>query len=260
MKALATLLALAFLVGSAQSAPNSARRVRVFAQLPDWSGLWEQFDVGVSGLPNSDADAAASLKEWADQPPYNKVWQEKYEAAIRAQSAQPEPVICTFGFPTLMLWSPLMFQAVVAPEETTLMFSQRETRHIPTDGSAHPAADALWPMPWGNSVGHWDGQTLVVDTVATSSPLVRFVHWNGGFLRVFAPLSEQLHVTERIRMINANTLENQLVIDDPVAFSHPWRLTRQYHRVQSMKHLVDEDCLGHERNPVVDGNYVIAPH
>ncbi len=249
---MSAVLAVVFLATASQAELNTTQRVRAFAKLPDWSGLWEQYDIGPSGLPPLDPGDL-------EQPPYNDAWEAKYQASIEAQEAKPPPLQCLTGFPSLMVGSPLMFQAIVTPEETALIFSARETRHIYTDGSPHPDKDSLWPMPWGNSIGHWEGQILVADTIATSSPLFRIVPKNGGFVGGWAIFSDQAHYIERIRMTDKNTLEDQITIQDPVALSHAWSMTRQYHRVPNMKRIVDGDCRGNDRNPVVDGRFVIAP-
>lgn len=233
--------------------PNSAARVAAFAKLPDWSGLWEQVQVPASGLLNPMLPDSIELQH----PPYNAVWQAKMTAILAVE--HPSQKSCTWGFPGLSLFSPLMFQAMVLPEETTLEYDQRETRHIYTDGRKHPGADALFPTAWGDSVGHWEGQTLVVDTIGISAPFLVFSFTPRGLERVPLPLSDQVHFIERIRMLDHDTLENQITIDDPEAFTHPWVLTRHYHRVNNLDRLIDEDCDGNDRNPSVNGQFVISP-
>ena len=71
---------------------------------------------------------------------------------------------CSFGYPALMIESPLMFEILPTPKETALIFSSREIRHVYTDGREHPGKEDLWPTPWGDSIGHWEGDTLVIDT------------------------------------------------------------------------------------------------
>jgi hypothetical protein len=227
--------------------PNSDQRVRAFAKLPDWSGLWEQFNVGPSGSPTDPAEVQALLSTLVVHPPYNAQWEAQYQAAHHA--SHPDKPICTLGFPALMIGTPLMFEAVVTPEETLLIFTQRETRHIHTDGRPHPAKDEIFATTWGDSVGHWEGQTLVVDTIATSSPI------NLAGDRI----SEQAHYIERISMLDKNSLEDQITIEDPIALTGPWHLNRQYRRVPNMSRFVEEDCEGNDRNPVVNGKFTIAP-
>ena len=70
----------------------------------------------------------------------------------------------------LLIFSPLMFEILTTPEETAMIFSSREIRHVYTDGRPHTPNEDLWPTPWGDSIGHWEGQTLVIDTIEVSSP------------------------------------------------------------------------------------------
>ncbi|HEU4652155.1 MAG TPA: hypothetical protein VFS49_12150, partial [Croceibacterium sp.] len=93
-----------------------------------------------------------------------------------------------------------------------------ETRHIYTDGRDHPPADDLWPTVTGNSIGRWEGETLVIDTIMVTNPNEFF---QGG-----PPLSEQAHYVERIRL-DGDKLHDEFTIEDPVTLSAPWvaRLT-----------------------------------
>ena len=60
-----------------------------------------------------------------------------------------------------------MFEVLIQPKLTVMIFSNHEVRHIYTDGRRHPGADELWPTPEGDSIGHWQNDTLIVDTIAT---------------------------------------------------------------------------------------------
>jgi hypothetical protein len=242
-------------IGSAHADLNSTQRVRAFAKLPDWSGIWEQFNIGASGGPEDPKELRNFIAlAIAGHPPYNAEWERKFQAANHSSIPQDQPV-CTFGFPNLMIWSPLMFQAIVTPEETTIIFNSRETRHVHTDGRAHPRKDDLFPTAWGDSIAHWEAQTLVVDTIATSSPLL-VETLDGG---VWTALSSEAHFIERIRMVDHDTLEDQMLVKDSIALEHDWSLTRQYKRAKAMDRLVDEECTGNERNPVLNGKFTLAP-
>lgn len=120
---------------------NSRQRLHAFARLPDWSGLWEQFNLGPSGAPTDAAEVKEIAAISLEHPPYNAEWQARYQVAEEQRMSRPEMPLCRLGFPALMLNSPLMFEAIVTPEETTLIFSQRETRHIYTDGRSHAPPD-----------------------------------------------------------------------------------------------------------------------
>jgi hypothetical protein len=88
-------------------------------------------------------------------------------------------------------------------------------RQIFMDGRKHPVdPDPTW---YGHSIGHWEGSTLVVDTVG----------FNDKFWFDFKghPHTEQLHIIERYTRTNLGTLVNQITIDDPGAYSRPFTVT-----------------------------------
>ena len=105
------------------------------------------------------------------------------------------------------------------------------------DGRGHPPAELLWPTPWGDSVGHWEGDTLVVDTVAVQSS------------RFPPTLSEQAHFTERLRMVSEDRFEDQLAIEDPEALTEAWTITIPYERVTDLDRMTHGLCDENDRNP-----------
>jgi hypothetical protein len=83
-----------------------------------------------------------------------------------------------------------------------------DTRIIPLDGRSHiPASIRRW---MGDSVGHWDGDTLVVDTTNFTDK----THFRGA--------DRNLHVVERFTFANADTIQYRFTIDDPTAFTRAW--------------------------------------
>jgi len=249
--------------------------------VPDWSGQWEI--VGVT--PNAAGGFAEPLgqvlktMQWGapNRPEtqstvdrQNAEYRKYFDAAYRGTYLGDEPgVTCTFGFPTVMLDSPLMFEILSTPKEAVLIFSGREVRHVYTDGRAHTPKDELWATPWGDSIGHWEGQTLVIDTIAVDSPA------GTGFPKDVVPifalggdvaegvlvtvLSSQAHYIERIRMIDPGHLEDRMTVIDPANLTRPWHVTRTYKRVAHINRMVYEDCEGEDRNPLVGGKFTLAP-
>ena len=86
-------------------------------------------------------------------------------------------------------------------------------RVIYMDGRAHPPAETLRPTYLGHSIGRWDGDTLVIDTVGFNEK-----QWVAGAY----PTTEQLHMTERISRPNLKTLSYEMTIDDPGVYTRPW--------------------------------------
>jgi hypothetical protein len=237
--------------------PNSADRVRAFATLPNWTGIWQSaaWPLNVSGRPPGGEAQLRELLQLIRQPPYNADWAARYNIGMKnaaARAAQNATFkVCSRSFPALME-APWMFEVVVLPEETLLIFENGQVRHLYTDGRAHPSSDDLWPTPLGDSIGHWEGDTLVVDTVArlSSEPLAPRA-W-------VSMLSDRAHFTERLRLLDKDDVEDQLTIEDPIALAKPWLLTLNFKRVREMNRLLPYDCTENERNPVVDGKMIIT--
>lgn len=246
------------------------------AELPDWSGQWE--NVGATPSPDGgfyqSLDQVLKQMDWA--PPLKPEIQAAVDKVVAGQRKAMEAmrkgidpggavVACTFGYPTLMLESPLMFEVLPTPKETALIFSSREIRHVYTDGRKHPGKDDLWPTRWGDSIGHWEGRTLVIDTVAVKSAFPGRKHTAvmafGGIedAQTIAFLSPAAHFIERIRMIDEDHLEDRMTIIDPANLAEPWHLTRTYERVKNIHRMVYEDCEGEDRNPIVNGKFTLAP-
>jgi len=85
-------------------------------------------------------------------------------------------------------------------------------RTIYMDGRSHPAD--LTPTYLGHSIGHWDGDTLVVDT--------RGFNENFWMNRDGLPHTSQLHLSERFTRVTNDTLNYEVTIDDPGAYTAPW--------------------------------------
>jgi hypothetical protein len=150
------------------------------------------------------------------------------------------------------------FFLLVTPEQTALIASTHDIRNIYADGRSHPPKDALWPTPTGDSIGHWVGATLVVDTVATKPEIsVPIPQAQGGFKVTGMPTSDQLHYIERLRLLSSGELEDQLTIEDPVALTKPWTQTFRYRRTSEVDRIIYDDDDANDRNPVVNGKGTI---
>jgi len=256
----------------------SAATMGATTELPDWSGQWENVGATPDASGGFEQSLDQVLKEMQWGPPNRPEVQARVDKVVAMERKNMEAMrrgedpggavrACTFGFPSLMLESPLMFEVLPTPKETTLIFSSREIRHVYTDGRSHTAKEDLWPTPWGDSIGHWEGQTLVIDTIAVKSP---FDHpgLEGTAVLAFGGiedeemityLSPQAHFIERIRMLDRDHLEDQMTVIDPANLTAPWHMSRTYQRVAHIHRMVYEDCEGEERNPIVNGHFTLAP-
>ena len=114
------------------------------------------------------------------------------------------PRIYLFGFP---------MQIVQVPGQVIMLFEYDHfVRRIYTDGRPHDMNQG--PLWMGDSIGKWEGDTLVADTVSFNDKSL--------IDRVGHPHSDALHVVERIRRVDSNSLEIALTVEDPKAFTKPW--------------------------------------
>ena len=124
------------------------------------------------------------------------------------------------------------------PREVTMIFSgNAETRHIALDVPHARNPGSSW---YGDSVGHYEGDTLVVDTIGLN---------NKTFIDNYrTPHTDKLHVIERWRLIEDGAkLEIRLTIDDPGTFNQPWQALRQYDRVR--RTFSEDVCSENNLNP-----------
>jgi hypothetical protein len=93
--------------------------------------------------------------------------------------------------------------------------SDRNWRVIYSDGRPQGQPDEVVRSYYGNSVGHWEGDTLVVDSIGFNE---RFWFAKGGL-----PHTEALHLTERFSRPDLNTLRYEVTVDDPRTYTRPWK-------------------------------------
>ena len=128
-----------------------------------------------------------------------------------------------YGYPRIMVNGGAM--EIFQTEDRVFMrfYRNNEMRQIWVDGRKHPdELDLTW---LGDSVGHWDGDTLLVDTIHLYGGENGKYKWldEAGF-----PHTSQLHVTERIRRTNRNTMVIDFTLEDPGAFAGTIRNTVTY--------------------------------
>jgi hypothetical protein len=142
------------------------------------------------------------------------------ELALKDRNGESREARCwETGVPAFHL-NPGPMHIIQTPKEVVLFLAGRE-RHIwlNVPHSANPK-----PSWYGESVGRYEGDTLVVDTIGFNDKT---------FVDSYrTPHTDKLHVVERFRLIdNGNTLEVSFTVEDPGAFYKPWSGTRNRHKV-----------------------------
>jgi hypothetical protein len=184
-----------------------------------------------------------------DLPPFTERARREWEHNVRADEAgtpvADAPTRCLpHGIPRL-LSSPYPIQIVTTPGQITWIHEvNRNQRWIYLD-EAHPAN--LPKTYLGHSTGKWEGDTLVIDTVALNDKTR--IDEEG------ITHSDQLHVVERIRKVEIDGvlhLESLITITDPVMFTRPWTTKRLYKARPDVR-VIEYVCEENNRNAPVDG-------
>jgi hypothetical protein len=113
----------------------------------------------------------------------------------------------------------------------------------------HKSAAELYPLFYGDSVGHWEGDVLVVDTISLGATAA---------LDLIAPHSEALHVIQRLHRVSYDTLEDELTFDDPKALTHPVTGVATY-KLHPDWELSEYECTNERMVVDSQGKQVITP-
>jgi hypothetical protein len=202
-------------------APKSTGAVGQQKAMPtaDLSGVWVEY-----GVPGSGTKAITGFgnKRFRVEDPPLQPWAQEIFNKNRQGLKNPNEaghdelnprVSCYPSGPTAAFVLPRPFLIVQTPEIVILNTEwDHSVRRIYTDGRDHPAG---YPLGWmGHSIGKWDGDALVVDTID-----IRPETWLDD---IGTPHSDQLHIVERYRRPNRETLEIEFLFDDPKTFTKPW--------------------------------------
>ena len=194
-------------------------------KLPDWSGMW------APGRPPADASAedkqAYSRGIFGEgiplAPKYAKARDERLKA-VTGQLGLDKIPLSNSGFcvptgePAVM--GEVSHEYLFSPGRVTLALENGESRKIWTDGRGHPSEDVSNPSFSGHSIGHWEGDTLVVDTVDIFPEAEIYM---GGYV------TPKTHIVERFTRVGAK-MRIRTVITDPDLLEKPWVFTRWYDR------------------------------
>ena len=159
----------------------------------------------------------------------------------------PDPITACgipVGFPRIFN-APDGYEFVVTPQQTWILTENGpNVLRIYTDGRQHPKPEDMWPTYTGDSVGRWEGDTLVFDTIGLKGEAGTIVDRTG------IVLSDKAHGVTRLRKVAPDLIEAQITLDDPVAFTGPWRVTKRFRRIPGDVRILDYACAENNRNPV----------
>jgi hypothetical protein len=200
----------------------------------DFSGVWRPGDIFLI------EDIALGLKKGDSitlQPAAEEIMKK------HLSKDDPESNCLPTGVPRQ---APYPWKVVETPPYIYFLFEGNihSYRQIFMDGRKHPAnPDPTW---YGHSVGHWDNDTLVIDTVGFND-----LFW---FDFVGHPHTEQLHTVERYTRTNLDTMTEEVTIDDPGSYKKPFTIVSS-HRLLPGDELMEYICQENNR----DVKHIIGP-
>jgi hypothetical protein len=217
--AAAALLVIAARVSAAQT-----------ASVPDITGSWlrQGFTVGLpaSASPSNAPQPPPALTPPLVKEPYRTEWQARLKV-IRDADAKGQPlannaVACLpDGMPGMMTAVFPMEILQSRGQVTIIQEAYTQVRRI-LMGRPQKALDDIEPGFYGHSVGRWEGDTLVVDTIGVKEN-VRYQN---------VPHTKEMRIRERMRLVGPDTLWNEITIYDSAVLEKPWTLTFAYQRMK----------------------------
>jgi hypothetical protein len=214
---------------------NQGKTWADIAKLPNITAVYETARMS-RGTPGQRPPAR-------DLPPEFTPTAQAEIAAYRAKGNQDTDAANCLppGMPGVM-GQPYPIQVLVTPGEVTIIQeAYMQVRHVHTDGRDHPADPDLTFN--GDSIGHWEGDTLVVDTVGLAPQAV---------LQQGVTHTKNEHIVERIRLSDPNMLEVKTHIEDPGVLAKPWETTALFARHPEYS-LAEYICEQNNRNSFENG-------
>jgi len=208
---------------------------------PDFNGFWEalntaawdiQDHIGQLGIPPGQG-----VVEGNELPYLPAALAKKRENFANRAKADPVEAYCYLpGVPRVM-YMPYPFEVTQTPQTIAMSFQfAHALRVVRLDGKPHPDPNSF-PDTWmGDSRGHWEGDTLVVDT--------RNFNDRTWFDRAGNHHSDALHVVERISLSDPDHMNYEATIDDSKVFSRPWKMSMPlYRRMEKNMKLLEYECV-----------------
>jgi hypothetical protein len=229
-------------VAMAQNFPARAPAAADWAalgRLPDFTGVWE---TGPRGAAPQGRGARAVTEGRGSGPALTPEYAARRAAAL-AHPAEDGPAANCLppGMPGIM-GQPYPMEFLLTPGQVTILIeAYNQIRHIYTDGRQLP--DDPDPTFHGTSVGRWEGDTLVAETVGFS-PLTQIASG--------VPHGDKMRIVERFRLSDPDTMTIETTISDPEALTSPYTTSRTLRRHRDWT-LAEYICEQNNRN-FVDEN------
>ena len=176
-------------------------------------GTWEDTNSGDGPLGESGPVTPWAVKQPQPRPQYQEWAQAKVQESYKMRGIDEPMVRCLPpGTPRTSLMGLFPMQIVQTPQTVILLYEVFGLFRVIPINAPHP--DDLEPTFMGDSVGHWEGDTLVVDVTGFNDQT--WLSGTGTFH------SEKLHVVEKYTRVDKNTIVYESIVDDPTVLTQPW--------------------------------------
>jgi hypothetical protein len=197
---------------------------------PNWTGFWTPIgglldrNFGPGYVPPPQSSGARPAPP-ADPFKLKSPYKEKYADLVKRNAAgevvfDPGALCLPSGMPRMMNMVYGMEVLQTAGQVTITSEYQAISRRIWTDGRKHPPEDELDPTYNGHSIGHWEKDVLVVDTVGLRGDTV--------FDQIGLMHSDKMRLTERFFQETPGVLVDEITVIDPDVFEAPWKIVKRY--------------------------------
>ena len=210
---------------------------------PDLTGVWWRGeDVG--------GRTGVATRGQAPVPPFSSLYNAAAQAKAKTLTDKDDPTLrcqsTAFGTLNISMFDVGAVAQIVQTPKTIVFLT--ETYHgfqiVPTDGRRH--RDDIAPSNRGDAVGHWEGDTFVVDKTNFTD-----TSWISAEGRVSFH-SDQMHVVERYRRVDAETLTVDATVEDPGVLTKPWVVPTQTLKLAPFDQIMDLVCSGTETQGLMD--------
>lgn len=238
-------------VAAAQSAAAGAGNASAAGSVPrladghpDLSGVWwGGADVGGPGF------ARRARTGGTPPPSFTSLYQPWAAERAKTLSDEDDPTLkcvpTAFGTLNVRLWNVGAVGQIVATPEVVVLLTEtyRDYQVVPTDGRPH--RDDVPPSYRGDAVGHWEGDTFVVDVTNFTDDTWMFAEGRVSFH------SDALHVMERYRRVDTDTLEIEATVEDPKVLTGPWTVPKQTLKLAPFDQLIPLNCVSAEADALI---------
>lgn len=203
---------------------------------PDLSGIWQAVNTAAWDLEphvaQPDVPAGLGVVEGGHIPYTPEALATKRKNYENRATLDPDSKCYLPGVPRVM-YMPFPFQIVQTASQITLLFEYAHATRNIFMNSPHPKGPIEWWM--GDSRGHWDGDTLVVDVVHFNADT--WLDKAGNFH------SEEMHLVERLTPMGPDHINYEVTVDDPKVFTRPWKMSMVlYRRKDPNLRLLEYEC------------------